>query len=676
LEGKNSKHFNRKNRIMIDNLKIQNYQSWEDAELEFHPGVNAILGQSDKGKSALFRAINWVAFNRPLGTEFCSDWGGDTVVEVGVDGNLAVRRVRSVTKNYYQIIKAGQEGDPLKALASGVPEEISKILNLSPINLQYQMDAPFLLSDTPGEVGRRLNEVAGLESIDKASKNINSWLRVENSRLKTRQKDLEEERDDLDSLSWLVEAEEELTQLEKLGSKLERRRTRKYQLENLLGELVGNQERLLTFKDLPDKANRLKALILNDQALDHLKEDYTNLSELVTDIKQNREALVIFQENIKASPKVEELLLLTEELEELENQRGELTELCISIKGLKQRAKKVRLGWEEAEENMSTVWGEKEVKNKPDAILSSDWHLRLDTPLCRTDDYLEAQMRKIKFIKSLSDDHGGIPVIMAGDLFNKWWIGPAKESKEFIADLIKELPWIIMVPGQHDLPYHNLELLPKSGLAILEAAGIVDILINQLSILGQQPTHRLPGKIPIDITGFPYGVKYCDLKTRAKGIRTICVMHHLVMADKEKAWPGAEEERASKLLKKLKGYDVILTGDNPKQFVLEKDKRLLVNPGSMMRMKSDQEDHIPAVYLWWAESNTIEARPLPMEEGVISQEHIETEEKREERISAFVTRLSDDVEVGLSFRENLEVHMKKNKTKKSPKELVWRALDT
>jgi len=60
---------------------------------------------------------------------------------------------------------------------------------------------------------------------------------------------------------------------------------------------------------------------------------------------------------------------------------------------------------------------------------------------------------------------------------------------------------------------------------------------------------------------------------------------------------------------------------------------------------------------------------LPIED-VISREHLKKNEQRDERMEAFVKRLKDDFEVGLSFERNLEAFFRKNKTRKAVRELI------
>ena len=149
---------------MIESVKLKNFQSHKENTFSFTKGVNAIVGPSDSGKTAILRALRWLIWNRPLGDAFRSDWGGDTEVAVTVDGQL-ITRYKHDNKHGYKIGKTD-----LKAIGTDVPEEVSTILNIDEINLQQQFDKPFLLADSPGEVAQHFNKVAHLENMDRAIK--------------------------------------------------------------------------------------------------------------------------------------------------------------------------------------------------------------------------------------------------------------------------------------------------------------------------------------------------------------------------------------------------------------------------------------------------------------------------------------------------------------------------
>lgn len=157
---------------MIERLTIRNYQSHKDTELRLAPGVNIIHGASDCGKSAVLRALLWAVTNRPSGESNRSEWGGDTAVCLSLSEGICVSRVRSKSENKYLITSSKGQGQELLRLGVDVPEEVTRALNMGEVNVQQQLDAPFLLSESAGEVARQLNAIANLEVIDTATVNV------------------------------------------------------------------------------------------------------------------------------------------------------------------------------------------------------------------------------------------------------------------------------------------------------------------------------------------------------------------------------------------------------------------------------------------------------------------------------------------------------------------------
>jgi DNA repair exonuclease SbcCD nuclease subunit len=279
----------------------------------------------------------------------------------------------------------------------------------------------------------------------------------------------------------------------------------------------------------------------------------------------------------------------------------------------------------------------------PSAILCSDIHLReqTETPTCRTDDWWIAQWRKVQFIVSLQRKYE-CPVIHAGDLFDHW-----KPSPHLLSNAIANLPdMFATIYGQHDLPQHNLELAYKSGINTLAEAGKLEILD---------------------------GVHFGQFPTKETTHNKILVWHTFNFQGKP-PWLGCEALPASKLLKKYPEYDLIVTGDNHQSFVEEYEGRICVNPGSMMRMTADQQDFRPSVYLWYAETNTVERVYLPIEPDVISREHIDRKQERDNRLEAFVSRLNTEWEADVSFEENVNRMMEENSTADSIREIVNKAV--
>ena len=157
--------------------------------------------------------------------------------------------------------------------------------------------------------------------------------------------------------------------------------------------------------------------------------------------------------------------------------------------------------------------------------------------------------------------------------------------------------------------------------------------------------------------------------------KNILIWHKLAYKG-EKPYPDApHESQSSIILRKYPDVDLFLMGDNHLTFTTTYGNQLLVNPGSMMRMTADQIDHKPCVFLWYAEDNTVQQVFLPIEQGVITREHIEKKEERDERIDAFISKLDTDWEAGMSFEENLEAHFNVNKTKPEIKSIIYKSIE-
>jgi predicted phosphodiesterase len=279
-----------------------------------------------------------------------------------------------------------------------------------------------------------------------------------------------------------------------------------------------------------------------------------------------------------------------------------------------------------------------------DAILVADIHIREDKPICRIDDFLIAQWGKLMEIEELRKKHNCI-VLNAGDLFHK-----AKPSLWLLSKTLVCLPeQFYTVYGNHDLPNHSLNNSEHSGIYALEMA---------------QAIHRLEGT--------HFGQTPTKPSLTIKG-RKILVWHVMTYKD-ILPYPGCTELTAKKILKKYPEYDLILTGDNHQTFVEKYKGRLLVNPGSMTRQTADQIDHRPVVWLYYADTNTVEPHYLTINAHSVTREHIEKTEERDNRISAFIKGLDTEFGAEISFERNLDVFLKTNRIKGRVKQIIDQSL--
>ena len=276
---------------MINSLQIQNFQSHKDSELKFSPGVNAIVGLSDAGKSSIIRALRWVIENRPAGEDLRSDWGGDTQVMIDVDVPFnntkekscqLIERVRTKKWNGYVLTL-----DEFSAIRSEVPEEIRQALNLSNINLQHQHDQAFLLTNSSGEVAQHFNRIANLEAIDNATKAVRSALREHEQDIKAGQTHLEGLEESLAEFAHLDEYETKIIALEELAKELVQIESDSVQLKVLYALIEQTEIDIIECQKLTRLEKPVNAVL---QLYKHLKTKMGEINSLQNSIQDIDEA--------------------------------------------------------------------------------------------------------------------------------------------------------------------------------------------------------------------------------------------------------------------------------------------------------------------------------------------------------------------------------------------------
>jgi len=304
---------------------------------------------------------------------------------------------------------------------------------------------------------------------------------------------------------------------------------------------------------------------------------------------------------------------------------------------------------------------------KPTAILTADIELRAFQPTCRTDNHWEAQARKIKWLRELQEKYD-CPILDAGDLFDKRY--KTNPSHELLGWAMANLPQpLYTVPGNHDLPGKSIANYSNSAMAVLEGAGKLNAVRSpkyayRFEYIGEKrETFR--------VWGFPWGAELKDDHDVNQMVsKSVALVHAMVYKEFE-PFPGCEGYTAQQVMDLLPGFDLIVTGHNHQTFTHTDGKRLLVNPGSLMRNDADQMDFRPSVFLWYAEANRVRQVFVPIEEGVISREHIDEVKARESRMDAFVEKLGDQAEVGVDFLQNLEAVVDREDVPVEVKDKVW-----
>lgn len=137
-------------------VSIKDFQIIEKATLTFNKGLNCIIGPSNNGKSAIFRAIMSLLYNEP-GTNRIREGCSSYAVGLQMNGNTVLfqkgtkESIYKINGTIYQ--KPGRVQLEEVAEATGIKE-----LNLNgrneQLNFWYQMEKPFLLDRSETDLFR------------------------------------------------------------------------------------------------------------------------------------------------------------------------------------------------------------------------------------------------------------------------------------------------------------------------------------------------------------------------------------------------------------------------------------------------------------------------------------------------------------------------------------------
>ncbi len=312
---------------MLAQVTIQNFQSHKKTLLDFVPGTNVIIGESDAGKSAIFRAINWVLTNRPLGDSYRSEWGGETKVVLHTTDGHIIERVRSDGVNMYVL-----DGVELKAFGTEVPADVVDVLQIDAVNIQAQMDPPFLLACSPGEAAQQLNKAASIDDIDRSI----GWLKKEHAAdlrlVKHKESALEEHMhqmakfDDLDELQALVE------QAEKVERVLQGRKGQAELLEQQASRLRSTESALQTLPPLEEISTLCAAAEAAHAQHTEQKSHLTSVSIAIHRLQE-------IDAELKSTQEIDKAITVVNEAEKIAQHRGEREQRAAHLFALVGRGK-------------------------------------------------------------------------------------------------------------------------------------------------------------------------------------------------------------------------------------------------------------------------------------------------------------------------------------------------
>lgn len=280
-------------------MKILNYQRVRNATLEFIPGLNVIVGESNQGKSCVgVRAPETAIFNIPREEHITL---GETKSAVGIQYNghevIWRRDTESASQVTYRV-----DGKIYQKLGRGQPEEVAKALGISELeindkkyrlNFSRQMTYPFLLDATPADMFKFIAQSSGEDNLVDVLKQMKKDVNEIASKVKAHE----------ESQKVLGET---LVQLEKKYKEIKDKK-------QYCDEVIDLDSKVKQCQDIRDKLDTYlkckNALEKMDNSLNYLKRIYNEVSSAVSVSESHLKVLTEVNSLISQMYQKQELLI-------------------------------------------------------------------------------------------------------------------------------------------------------------------------------------------------------------------------------------------------------------------------------------------------------------------------------------------------------------------------------
>lgn len=291
-------------------------------------------------------------------------------------------------------------------------------------------------------------------------------------------------------------------------------------------------------------------------------------------------------------------------------------------------------------------------------LLTADWHIRGDRPRCRIDeDWIESQRQDIQAVVDVARREKVDEAWVLGDLFHQ--PRAATEAVNMVLVGLKDLREacpVYILPGNHDLPYHDYGNLEQSSLGI--------VLKSFPELRTREDTSGLT------LAAAPFGLDPVDPHA------DVWATHQLTFENAETKPPMAGGKIAQDLLDEAPNVRVVVTGDYHRGYVYTgSDGRRVITPGCLNIQAADMDNYKPRVYIWDTATDQVTPHYLPSNSAAVVTDYLAAEKERDERMDRCLEVATSAASVTLSFTDNLKAAAEGPETSPGVKGIINEVLD-
>jgi DNA repair exonuclease SbcCD nuclease subunit len=309
------------------------------------------------------------------------------------------------------------------------------------------------------------------------------------------------------------------------------------------------------------------------------------------------------------------------------------------------------------------------------ALAVADIHLQHTPPVARSgeSDWYEAMARPLKQLADLEEKYN-VPVIIAGDIFTNWNSCPQLVNLAIAHFGSFSYRHIIAIPGQHDVPYHNLDNMKQSAFTTLCEADVIETTLGCFLTRFGFPDESSRVEKGV-VHSSPWGTKITPNESRKSDDEIhIAVAHQYIWTGKHRYTKAPEELRIDHLKDKLEGYDVAIFGDNHDGFITKIGDCNVINCGCLIQRRADERDYKPMVGLIY-DNGTIKPHYLDTSKDVWLEEEGSELVGDSEGLDLLLNELKELNPDSLDFREAIERYTESEKVDEEVRKAIEEAIN-